>query len=607
VLSIKKYLSLIASAVVVVTSVDAISAEVTVSVSPKQISVGEASVLKVRVSDAESVSQPTLPDVKGLKFAGSGRSQNTTWVNGTVTANIDFTYYIVPDAAGDYTIPSFEVKADGESFTTEPQRLKVLKTSSASLPKGAREDANTSNSQYAFMRVTPLAKEVYVGQYIPVRIDAYFSNRHRMSLTSNPSLTSSAFTFSKMSDEPDQSRKSYQGQTYTVVSWFAGITPVKAGEYEFGLKLGASVQVRVQSSRKRPRSRSLFDSFFDDPFSHRVVERKIDIKSVSSKVKVLSLPEKNMPETFSGAIGQFKIAASTSTDEVMVGDPITMKIIISGEGNFDRINIPVLSNTEQWKSYKANSTFTPGDVIGYEGKKIFEQALIPQDERAEAIPNFNFTYFDTKKARYVTVKTPEIPLTIKRADDEPRRYVQLDSVDEDNEEGDGQEKPTETDEDGLAPICVELSGTASLSPIWNQRWFLVLNVISIALILLGSAAYHKRINGNIDQTKKDRKKLSKQVVNAVKDVDAALKACDTVAFFDSCRKAIQIHIAHKLNVTAETITVTEIEKACGSSRNKLVELFDMADAVKYSGQTMSDAQMKEWREILEQEIRELEV
>jgi len=606
-LSIKKHLSLIVCAMVLAASIDAISAEVTVSVSPKQISVGEASVLKVRVSDAESVSQPTLPDVKGLKFAGSGRSQNTTWVNGTVTANIDFTYYIVPDAAGDYTIPSFEVKADGESFTTEPQRLKVLKTSSAAQSKGASEDASTSSSQYAFLRVTPLAKEVYVGQYIPVRIDAYFSNRHRMSLTSNPSLTSSAFTFNKMSDEPDQSRKSYQGQTYTVVSWFAGITPVKAGEYEFGIKLGASVQVRVQNSRKRPRSRSLFDSFFDDPFSHRVVERKIDIKSASRKVKVLSLPDKNKPETFSGAIGQFKIAASTSTDEVMVGDPITMKIIISGEGNFDRINIPVLSNTEQWKSYKANSTFTAGDVIGYEGKKIFEQALIPQDERAEAIPNFNFTYFDTKKGRYVTVKTPEIPLSIIRADDEPRRYVQVDSVDEENEEGDDQEKQTTTDEDGLAPISVELRGITPLIPIWNQRWFQVLNAISIAFILLGYIVYHKRINGKVDKTRKVRKQLSKQVVNAVKEVDMALKNRNTIAFFDNCRKAIQIHIAHELNVTAETVTVTEIEKACGSNRNKLVELFDMADAVKYSGHTLDAAQMKEWREVLEHEIRELEV
>ena len=588
-----------------VTIQTSLAAEVSAELSPKQVSLGEASLLTVSVSGAESVSDPVLPDVAGLRFAGSGQSQSTTWVNGKMSAKIDFTYYIVPNTAGSFTIPSFEVKADGKSYTTEPQRLKVLKANQSTQSRSQGQSQVRDTSEYAFLKVTSLADYAYVGQYIPVQIDAYFSQKHKMGLTANPSLINSAFSFNKMSDEPEQSNKVFRGETYTVVSWFAGITPIKAGDYDFGVKFGASVQIPVKNSRQRPRSRSMFGSLFDNQFNQRTVEKKIDVQSSAQKIQVLSLPVDSQPNTFSGAIGQYKVVASTSTDEVIVGDPITMKIIISGQGNFDRITIPRISDSDKWKSYKANSTFTPGDIIGYAGKKIFEQALIPQDERAEAIPHFNFTYFDPKSEEYVVIKTPEIPLTIKRVKDEPRRYIQVDSVDAENTDN-TPEKPTVTDEDGLAPINVELGAISELIPAWHHQWFLCLNVTSLIMIVIGSFIFTHRTSGKKDESKKHRKSLSRKVVAALSDVDAAFKMGSTINFFDSCRKVLQLHIGDKLGVNAQAVTVHEIENGAGVNKKEIVELFDMADAVKYSGQIMESDELAKWRLILGQELKELE-
>lgn len=599
-----KYLCMLLATSVIFfsTTENGFAAEVSVTLNTKQITISEAAILTISVKNAETTSRPILPKVKGLTFTGGGQSSQSSLINGRYSSSIDYTYYIVPEKPGNYVIPSFEVKADGKSFTTEPQSFKVLKSARTARTRRNNNSSRETKRQYAFIRVTPLSDKVYVGQYIPIKIDAYFNQNYSMGLSTAPQVINSAFTLTKLSDRPDQTQKVYRGKAFTVVTWYAGVTPVKAGKYDFGIKLGATVQIRVRSSQ-RSRSRSLFGSFFDDPFV-QTVEKKIDVTSTPHKVNVLPLPRQNKPKHFTGAIGKFTIAASTSTDTVMVGDPITMKIIISGEGNFARINSPIITDGTKWKSYKPNATFSPKDIVGFEGKKIFEQALIPQDERADAIPSFDFTYFDPSTGKYKTVKTQRIPLTITHGKDEPRRYVQVDSIDE-AKDSKKNEKKDITDEDGLAPINIELGECKQLSPAWQQQWFILINGASLIIIIISFIIYHKRTNGNVDESKKRRKRLSRQVIAAVNDVDKAMKKNDTAAFFNNCIRAIQLHIADKLGVSADTVTLNEVTKIYEGDADKLVELFEMADAVKYSGQSIDTASMKEWRSLLDKELKEL--
>jgi hypothetical protein len=69
------------------------------------------------------------------------------------------------------------------------------------------------------------------------------------------------------------------------------------------------------------------------------------LTSEADAESVLPLPSANRPVDFSGALGQFTIAAEASPDHVTAGDPITLRLTVTGEGNFDRESSGLLINS----------------------------------------------------------------------------------------------------------------------------------------------------------------------------------------------------------------------------------------------------------------------
>jgi hypothetical protein len=97
---------------------------------------------------------------------------------------------------------------------------------------------------------------------------------------------------------------------------------------------------------------------------------------------------------------------------VQVGDAITLKLHLEGEGNLRKIPLPTLPRLEGWKVYepKVSVQMNHANVIG--GSKVAEYLLLPERPGQTTIPPLSFSYFDTQKAAYVTVKTNAIPLTV---------------------------------------------------------------------------------------------------------------------------------------------------------------------------------------------------
>jgi hypothetical protein len=100
-----------------------------------------------------------------------------------------------------------------------------------------------------------------------------------------------------------------------------------------------------------------------------------------------------------------------SPKQVKIGDPVTMKLKISGRGNFDRVTAPVLNDSIGWRSYPPSSTFQADDPVNFTGIKTFEMAVIPEAQKT-AMPEFHFSYFDAIAEKYVTLKSEPGPLVV---------------------------------------------------------------------------------------------------------------------------------------------------------------------------------------------------
>lgn len=103
-------------------------------------------------------------------------------------------------------------------------------------------------------------------------------------------------------------------------------------------------------------------------------------------MKVLPLPVTGRPADFSGAVGTFDMRSEVTPATTTAGDPLTLKLTVSGAGNFERLNSAGLPNSAEWKTYKPNARFVAGDSAGLQGAKIFEQAVVPQQPGRAQIP-----------------------------------------------------------------------------------------------------------------------------------------------------------------------------------------------------------------------------
>jgi hypothetical protein len=94
--------------------------------------------------------------------------------------------------------------------------------------------------------------------------------------------------------------------------------------------------VTEKASRPRdPSGNAFFDDSFFDNFFGNTVQKQVTLTSEADTVNIHALPSANRPADFSGALGQFTVTAEASPDHVSAGDPITLRLTVTGRGYFD--------------------------------------------------------------------------------------------------------------------------------------------------------------------------------------------------------------------------------------------------------------------------------
>lgn len=384
------------------------AAEITVraSLSRGVTVIGDAVQYQIKLSGAQRPGNPPEIEVDGLVIHYSGPSQSSVvrFLNGSFVAerSITFIYQVVPEKNGTFTIPAMTVTADGKTFRTEPVALTVQPSTAS----GVADDPKT----LGFAEFLVPKKTAYLGETIPVELKLYVDSRIRWQPVAMPEIAGEGFTKQKV-PEPQREQVQKNGRDYDVLTFKTAITPSRAGK----ITIGPSVipyNARVPRARKGG-PRSLFDMFdddvFGDPFFSAVQQLKARAEQVEITVK--PLPAAGRPAGFSGAVGTFQFSAEGTPKQVKIGDPVTMKLKISGRGNFDRLTAPALEDPAGWRTYPPSNTFQADDEVGYAGTKIFEMAVVPETKKTE-MPVFQFSYFDPLSEKYATISSEPAALIV---------------------------------------------------------------------------------------------------------------------------------------------------------------------------------------------------
>jgi len=591
-------------------------------IEPQQIALGEAAILAVYIS-GEQTGPPSISQVDGLRIFPMGQSSQYQSINGKVSSTVSYLYQVQAEDSGHYTIPSVRANIDGQIKKTEPISLRVSGPghsrgfSSAPLPAPAPNVAKQSGTssfrpgeedQVVFLRVRPSKYRSYVGELVPIEIKAFFRQGLQATLNSFPVLNNNAFACEGLSRKPTQTEEIIDGVPYIVLTWNTAMSAVKEGEYPVSVDLDATLIIPQRSRRRHSAfGSSMFDDAFFNNFFNTTREEAVKLTSSRQKMRVLPLPRAGRPKNFSGAVGRFKLWASASLKSCMVGDPITLKMTVKGEGNFDRVSSPLLTSPKGWKTYTPTASFTPADSSSYKGNKRFEQAIIPLEPSIDKIPPVEFSYFNASSEKYITLRTKPIKIKIKpdslQVRKSPPNGVSLQASLTGTSDFSGS---INTSSD-LAPIHVGLGPVVTnLKPVLANPWFIGAQGIPLSFLFAGLLLGRRNRRLSNNPALMNKKYVKQKVGKSIKEMDRAIAGHDVPGFFYACRTAAQERLGEVWCQAPESITLVEVKERLAEKAAGIRHVFEHADAVAYSGQTFSQEELKQCRDLVIKELKNLE-
>jgi len=578
------------------------SPSVTAVLNSSEAALGETVRLEIRITGARGAEAPDEIMVDGLEIHRTGTSQRIEMNNLSLTSSVIYDYTVMPLRAGRFTIPPQTIRIGNNSMRTPALTLNVADSGGSSSGGGSASARPGRDTQAAgannliFAELIVPKKIAYVGEIVPVEIRMGFDPRVRPRLIEPPEITGQGFTAQKL-QESGQNTETVGGRSYEVVTYKTAIAAARAGKFEIGpVTAKAQVIVPRRPSAPRARPRSPFDMFnqddpfsdpfFSNPFSQLGERREVEIKSEPVALEVKPLP-KNAPPSFSGAIGNFTMATDAKPRTVQVGDPITVTTTISGRGNFDRVNAPVVEDEHGWHKYPPSSKFKQDDEVGISGTKTFEMVLSP-NEKKQGLPLLAFSYFDPVKEQYVTLHSEAIPLNVEggaavtQNAGAPQTGVPSPAL-----AHAASPVPTATKpQDILYQLTERPQAAESFVPIYTRNVFWAAQLIPL-LALIGFAGWKVR-RARIDNREAQRvaalqheatnlmHKLHRNDVSPREYYAEASRVVRVKAALASGNRRIDPNM-----VDAET--AAETFKLTSDSRDRLRRLFEQSDEWQYSG------------------------
>jgi BatD DUF11 like domain len=563
------------------------------TIEPSRIRLGDSAMIRVTSLDGYLKSVP-LPTVPGLTFELLGRSQGLEFVNGKSIPSTYILIRVTPQFAGLFSIPGLTPKSPSLGLEVvngdEPnpyalhspnQFPKPLPVSPARIPKGIQLKAGGG----AFVQLVIPSRAVYVGESVPVDIEVGVRPGIVTSMNGLPALSGSDFTLNNLSKHPKRSEQVIEGSPFVVMTWHSVLAAVKPGDFSLSAETPLTVKINTQSAEDIAIAAKMGWPFLQSMYNG-ITPKDVTIASPSTNLKVLPLPTQGQPKDFSGAVGDFQVSSDISPANVAAGDPLTLRLHISGAGNFDRVDSTMFDRLDHWKTYPPKSSFTPSDTVGYKGEKVFEQPLIAAQPGEQTIPELGFSYFNPNTRHYERARTQPLKVRIAAS--------LADSALGALAGGQGPNStPTNPSARGLRPDHPQpRSSVSEMRPLYFQAPFLAVPA-TLVLILAGSWL---AVRPN------PARATSKSAALALAQLDAAARSGDASSFFEVARTALLQTLAVRWRMSPDQITVTELKARLGSEGADIERLCALADEAKYSDHKLESTDFQPWLRLIRNQL-----
>ena len=521
---------------------------------PDAVVVGDQFRLSYTVT-TQKVKDFRAPSIKGFDvLMGPSRSQqsNTQIVNGNVTStsSITFTYILMANNAGEYTIPGASIVADGDQMVSNSVRIKVLpqdqgdSNSSSSSSTHSSSGTGVSN-QDLFITASASKTNVYEQEAFVLTYKIYTRESNlQLNNAKLPDFKGFHSQEIEMTTNARWTPEHYQGRNYytTVYRQFV-LFPQQSGKLyidpaQFQMTVGKPVQ-----------SDDPFDAFFNG--GSNVIEIKKSISTPKIAINVNPLPA-GKPADFSGGVGEFNISSSINNKELKTNDAITIKLVISGTGNLKLISNPEIKFPDDFEVYDPkvdNQVRLTRE--GLTGNKVIEYLAIPRHAGTYKIPGVSFSYFDIRSKSYKTLKTEEYVINVEKGAGNADQVIANFTNKEDLKVLGEDIRYIKQNEVTLQPKGSFFYG--------SMTYWLFYIIPALAFIIF-FIIYRKQAAENANVAKLRTKKANKVATKRMKLAGKLLSENKKDAFYDEVLKALWGYISDKLNIPVSRLSKDNIEE-----------------------------------------------
>jgi len=613
--SIKKFVLSLLLCLGVISCLQAQEFRFTTSVSNNRVALDEPFQIQFMLENAPNVTSFTPPAFNDFEILqGPSQMQGQSIMNGRRSEYIALIYVIQAKKVGNFTLSGATARSNGNVVRSNPVTIEVVKGARGAYQQAPQqsapqsgfppsrsqrqqqqqdemegvlrngEDVNAKLRKNIFVKVDVDKTSLYEGEQLTATYKLYTRLPTNSSVTKVPAFKGFSAKDIELPNPPQASEEIVNGMRFKVFTIRKTLLfPLQSGTLELDpvevdnhVKLVKLVKNGNKKSRdpfadlfNDPNAKDPFDDpFFDDFFNRPEVTYEdvpYKVQTAPLKVTVKPLPVDNRPASFTGAVGKFNMTAAIDKRNLTTDDALTLKVVVSGQGNVNLLNGPKVDIPAAFEKYDPKvSDNIEKNSNPLSGSRQFEYVLMPLEAGDQTIPAVEFSYFDVASNSYKSVRSEPFSVHVT-----PGKQTKRDKEDF------SANRNTITSNYNGVLNWVKQGRFLLVSPL-----FYILLLIPV-LLLVVAMVYRRRLNYQQNNAAFLKHRYANKV--ALKRLELAaryLKEGKDKAFYEETSRAIWGYLSNKLHVPFADLSKQLIQDKLTQQQVSVqytAQLFDLLD------------------------------
>lgn len=338
--------------------------------------------------DTQNLPTPTISNLDTSFVKNKYVSQGMSMINGVLSTNNQYTYTMVINDEGTYTLGPAQCDIGSEIISSDPLTVTAVHKTSIEVDK----------KKTAFATLFFNEKEVFCHQAVVCFMRFYYS-LDGIRLEAITPLIEKDCIIQPLS-QPRSGVETIDGIQYRYLEWKTTVYPNKTGIFTL-----SPVGMRyIQPQKMQSMGHGLFGNFFD---VFGGFEEEKELFSNSAQLVVHPLPAHDSAVQAVGDFHNLRVSSNNTT--VTVGEGIVVSMEVEGEGNLFALSHPSLTLPPACTCYEGNVTY---DKEKKPYVKIFEYVVQVTTPGTYTIPVQKFTFFDLLTQTYKTLQSDPITIIV---------------------------------------------------------------------------------------------------------------------------------------------------------------------------------------------------